>query len=462
MRKRSVWILLLVAGLIIIGGLFLWRRSAAGNEPEQARTAVVESGTLRVTVTASGRIEPDTRVDLSFDMPGRVERVAVELGDVVEAGQMLARLQTSDLQRAVTQAELSLRQAELRLEQIEEPADEAEIRRAENALSQAAAALEVARINLNTVQNSTLLNETLEDAQSAYDDAKERYDARLEEYEEGEIDYWFVDQAEQRLEDAERYLSRIRDQVNLQSESASNDVTRAYQSYQEAQDALDQLQAGADASNIRSAELDVETARLALERAQSDLEKATLVAPFDGVVSAVNVTAGEIAPTGVPAISLVGNDNYQLTVSVDEIDVAKLETGLPVQVTVDALPGRVFEGVVERIGPAASVDQGAISYPVVIALEPTDGPLRTGMSATATILVEELEEQLLIPNWTVQVDQTTGQMYVYRQTAQGPQRMDVELGARQEGYSQVLEGLEAGDTLVLVREDGDGFFGGRP
>ena len=139
---------------------------------------------------------------------------------------------------------------------------------------------------------------------------------------------------------------------------------------------------------------------------------------------------------------------------------ARLEVGLPAEITVDALPDLTLTGRVERIGPAATLEEGAVAYPVVIGLDPTDAPLRAGMSATAVILVEELTDQLIIPNWVVRSDPTTGRPYVYRQAADGSlERVEVRLGVRYEGHSQVLEGLEEGDVLVVVREETGGLLG---
>jgi HlyD family secretion protein len=449
-----------VVGVVLIGAFFGWRRLQAGNNEEEVRTAEVERGTLRVTISASGRIQPEAEVDLSFDVPGRVAEVSVELGDSVEEGQLLAHLEATDLERAVAQAELNLQQAELRLERLQEPPDAAEIRRAEHAVDQAAAALEVAQINRSTVISSTLLNETLDDARSEYEDAKADYEENLGEYQEGDLDYWYVDRALERYENAQLALARVQNQVDLQLEGATNDVTRAWQTYQEAQDNLEELLEGMDPREVELAQLDVDAAELALENARADLAEAQLTAPFDGVVGEVNITAGETAPTGRPAIVLVDTSRFHINVSVDEIDVANLEEGLPVEITVDALSDQVFTGFVERIGPAATVDQGAVSYPVEITLDSTDAPLRAGMSATAVVMVEEITDQLLIPNWVVRIDENTGQTYVFEQTPEGPQRVDVELGIRYEGRSQVLDGLEEGQTLVLVRNQEDGFFGG--
>ncbi|HEY75395.1 MAG TPA: efflux RND transporter periplasmic adaptor subunit [Thermoflexia bacterium] len=458
--RRSLWVLIGVGVVVlVVGGFLLWRRATVQGQPEAAQTAVVERGTLRVTVTASGNLEPAAEVALAFDVPGRVAEVLVDIGDEVQAGQPLVRLETADLERAVAQAELNLRQAELRLERLQEPVDEAEIRQAQHAVDQAAAALKVAQLNLTAVLSSTLLNEDLEDARYRLQDAEAQYARSLEEYKEGKIGDAMMDRVTQALIDARRYLERIEQQGQLQEQQARNELARAQQAYQEALDRLRQLQEGADPLDLEAARLEVEAAQLSLEKARSDLEGATLVAPFDGAVAAVNVAVGENVSVGVPAVRLVDNSHFRLSVTVDEIDVARLEVGLPAEITVDALPDLALTGTVERIGPAATLEEGAVAYPVVIGLDPTDAPLRAGMSATAVILVEELTDQLIIPNWVVRVDPTTGRPYVYRQTGDGGlERVEVRLGVRYEGYSQVLEGLEEGDVLVLVREETGGLF----
>jgi len=134
--------------------------------------------------------------------------------------------------------------------------------------------------------------------------------------------------------------------------------------------------------------------------------------------------------------------------------VSQLEVGMPTVVTVDALPDVTLTGKVERIGVAATSTGGAVYYPVVIALDPTDAPLRAGMSASVTIQVRELTDQLLIPTWAVQTNPTTGRLYVLRQTARGVEPVQVQLGIRRSGFAQVLSGLSEGDVLVVPNQTG--------
>ncbi len=140
-RHRRWW---WMGGAVLLGvvlvGFWLWRQSAANSPSTAERTAVVERGTLQIVVSASGRIEPARQVALTFGTPGLVTEVPVRIGDEVKAGQVLARLDTADLELSVRQAEASLRSAEARLAQLKAPPRPETIKAAEaayrNALAQ--------------------------------------------------------------------------------------------------------------------------------------------------------------------------------------------------------------------------------------------------------------------------------------------------------------------------------------
>ena len=379
---------------LFIGALFLAVGTLVGCGGTKATTTATEVPVVTQagegTVVAEAVIEPAEWNDVRFGIGGVVAEVLVQEGSVVGAGASLAQLETADLERAVERARMSLRQAEIALEQLQEPAEEADVRQAQNAVDQAAAALNAARLNLQAVLNSPLLNESLEDAQKAYDDAKQRYETTLARYNRGEIDYWYVDHDRQLYEDAELALKRVQQQAAAQETAARNEVTRAAQAYQEAQDALARLLEGAKPAEIEAQELAVQAARLALEEAQSALEKATLKAPFAGTVTAVNVKAGDVVVAGQSACVLATLDRLQArTKDLTELDVARVKVGDVAKVTVDALPGREFTGKVSEIALQAGDYRGDVVYAVTVALDDVgDAPLRWGMTALVEIRTE--------------------------------------------------------------------------
>ncbi|MCP4589112.1 MAG: biotin/lipoyl-binding protein, partial [bacterium] len=345
--------------------------------------------------------EPDRWSELRFDIGGDVVEVLVQEGDVVAEGDLLARLETTDIERAVAQAELGLSQAqlgvsqaELRLEQLEQPPDEADIRRAEHAVEQAAAAIVAAQLDLVAVHDSRLLNEAMEDAQELYDDMRHRYDVRVEWYESGkEPDYWHVDQARERMDDAKLDLDRVRQQGNAQSQDVRNAVERAQQSHQEAEDALAQLLEEVDPLDVRAAQkeieaaqLDVRAAEIRLEEALSNLENVELAAPFAGIVVAVNVDPGDAVSPGEAAFVLATLDQlYARTVDLTELDVARVAVGQSAVVTVDALPDVEFGARVIRIGFQAVDYRGDVTYPVDVELDDAAPELYWGMTAMVEI-----------------------------------------------------------------------------
>jgi HlyD family secretion protein len=394
----------IVVGLLMLAtvGMLAGCGGGEATEAEAATEVPVTSTASDNKVVAEAVIEPDRWGELHFDAAGDVVGVSVQEGDTVSEGDVLARLETTDLERAVTQAELDLNQAqlrlsqaELRLEQLLEPPDEADIRQAEHAVAQANAALQAAQLDLTAVTNSVLLNEALEDAQEVFDDKQRRYNIRLEDYEsEEQPDYWYVEDAQEQLDDAKLNLDRVQQEGNAQLQDVRNAVNQALQSRQEAQDALDRLLEGADEldvaavqKEIEAAQLDVEAAELALEEARSNLEDAILSAPFAGVVTKLDVDTGDtVAPGQVVVVLATLDQLVARTVDLTELDVARVAEGQPAVVTVDALPDAEFAGRVREIALQSEDYRGDVVYAVTVELtDVSSAPLRWGMTAMVEI-----------------------------------------------------------------------------
>jgi HlyD family secretion protein len=397
MRKRQL--LIGVLALVVVGLLVGCGGTEATETVPVDEVPVVSQAAGGVVAEAV--IEPARWGELRFDVGGDVVEVAVQEGDVVSEGDILARLETLELERAVAQAELDLNQAqvrlgqaELKLEQLQEPPDEADIRQAEHAIAQAADALKAAQLDLTAVFNSTLLNETLEDAQKVFEDLQHKYDARLEMYESGkEPDYWLVDQAQERLDDAKLNLDRIQQEGDAQLQDARNAVNQARQSQLEAEDALARLLEEADPLDVKAAQkeidaaqLDVETAELSLEEARSNLENAELAASFAGIVVEANVDPGDTVSSSETAFVLATLDQLQaVTVDLTELDVAQVTEGQAAIVTVDALTDVEMKGRVVRIGLRSVDYRGDVTYPVYVELDEAAPELRWGMTALVEI-----------------------------------------------------------------------------
>jgi HlyD family secretion protein len=198
------------------------------------------------------------------------------------------------------------------------------------------------------------------------------------------------------------------------------------------------------------AQVAVDQARASLELAQLQLEGATITAPFDGVVASLGAEVNEQVSPGSPMIVLIDPSGFHVEVSVDEIDVGQVEVGQEARITLDAYPDEELQGHVEYISPVATEDLGAVSYRVRVYFEPTQVPLRSGMTANITVVTQRRENVLLMPSRAISVDRDTGVLYVQRLKGNGEiERVEVEIGIQDATNSEVLRGLEEGDQLVI-------------
>ena len=485
--RRILLLLILVA---VIGAaaayMFVWRPNQADEAPEQeARSAMVERGNLLVAVSASGRIEPQDSLNLGFQIPGRVAEVRVEVGDQVEAGDMLARLDTAQLELQAKQAQAALTSAEARLAQLRAGARQQEIAVAEANLRAVEAQTEAASANLAQLlagASNAQIAAAEADLAAAMNEQKQAadiYDMVLKCFtfkifgQEREICPALgapEEQTRYSLNAADKSLTAA--QVRLDETLAGADaaavraaqanVAAAEAQRDAAQAQLDLSRAGATGGQIAAAEASLAQAQAALALAELSVEKATLYAPFDGVLAAVNVEVGEMSSGGpLPAFTLLDTSRFQVALDVDELDVGLLSPDQAARVTLDAFPDVEIPGRVESVSPAATVFCGIVNYRVVIDLDPTDAPIRPDMTVNVTIVVNELTDVLRIPSWVVRVDRDTGQTYVNQRVGEEIVRTDVVLGVRHAGVVQVLDGLSEGDEAIWVQESSAFGFGGQ-
>jgi HlyD family secretion protein len=430
---------------------------------------------MLVSVTASGSIEPEAQISLAFETPGQVEQVAVAVGDEVAASEALAKLDTQELVLQVHQAEAGLAAAEAQLIQLEEGPRSGDVALAAANLDAANAQVSAATANRDQVASRAGADEIaaaeaqVASAQLQWRIADNAYnEARGSNADEDRIEAAAYDLyvARESLKAAEARLAELRSGPDPeQVRAAQSDLQAAAAQRDAAQANLDLLSAGPQEAQVADAEAQVRQARAALALAELSLERATLRAPFDGVISVLNVEVGELASPGLPAFVLLDISQFHLPVRVDELDVGRLSKGQAAEVTVDAFPDIVIPATVERIAPVATPEGGVTYYEVIIALSDSDVdvPIRADMTANATIVVEQFEDVLQIPTWIVRVDRLSGQTYVHRRNGEEFERVDVTLGVRYEGMVQVLGGLDEGEEIAWVEEsNGLGFsFGGQ-
>lgn len=512
-----------IIGIILVvlagAGYLIVRQSQASQaqEVEVIREAEVLRDKITATVNASGSIEPESLVTLSFGVGGTVEEVNVVRGQQVSVGDILASVEADEIALAVQQAQDALRIQELTLQQaLNSAPTEATLAGAQADISSAEANLLIAQSNLAAAEASlaqaqaqraqivagptagqvaaaesqvTSARNQLKLAQDNYDKVTTCFDVTLPSGEEDEVCPGLgapEEQARANVENATVALTAAEAQLaDLQSgakpadiqvanaaiaaaqaqvDSAEANIAVAEANIDRAQAAYDRLLEGVSADDLAILEAQVASGETNLAVAQLRLDQSRLIAPIDGRLANVQIKAGEQAAPGAPALSLVNEAAYHLEVSVDEIDIDQVAVGQDVEITLDALPDAVLNGKITEIAPtAATSGLGVVTYLVTINIDSEDVQLRPGLTANASIVVDELDGALIVPNWAIRLDRETGNSFVNRQNPDGTvEEVIVVTGLRNEQFSEVISGLNAGDTVVVTneREGLSSFFGG--
>ncbi len=455
MKKALTWMIVVALVGGAVGGIiwFLSQDGDQGSEPDVLRSGEVIRDDLEITVAASGSVVMKRSADLNFEAPGVVSSVSVEVGDSVMRGQELARLDDTALRDTIRRVELELAQAELNLDMLLKPVDQREIEVARLAIREATMAMAVARSSEELAEARAAQDQAR--AQRLEADTREAYESYVDALDEAGLPQAFAAGITAAYMEAQGNvgITQVRSEHAIQQ--ARSQWLSAYERYESAQNQVEQLRAGADEDQIRNANLQIDQVRLNLEQAQADLNSTILIAPFDGVISAVNVRADTPAPTGLPAFTLIDDSTLYVEVTVDEIDIGRIQEGQRAILTLDAFPQTNVEGIVDRLALLPESLGGVVVYPVRVRItDVADTQPRDGMTASATLTTGALEDVLLIPNWAVRTDATLDEIYTYCYCGEEGQlqQVPIEVGTRGDTWTELLSGLEEGSRVALVVE----------
>ncbi len=474
------WITLLLILVVVVGGsLALYHYGNQKKEPPKPdyETYTVARGDIYATVSASGIIEPSQEVKLAFKGTGKVAEILVDIGDTVSKGQLLARLEDDELQLQVKQAQAGLALAQANLNKAKAPVSQADLAAAQAQVESARAQAEAARAAYQallqgpTAAQRRVAEAQLKRAEVALKHAQEAYDQIAHLPNAGLLPQAIqLEQATIDYETAKANLEvTLAPPTESQKAQALAQIAAAEAAVAQAEASLHRLQQGPTPEDLAVLEAQVEQARIGVESAQLALRNTQLISPIDGVVGVINIRTNEFPSPGQPAMVIADPEGFHIKLNVDELDIGQIQVGQTALISVDALGDAQLTGVVSRIAPVATstpVGGGVINtYEVVINLDPTNQPLRSGMTATVSIITQRAENVLVIPNRVMHLDETSRKPYVEKLVDDIPTRVYVELGLRNEQYSEVVDGLEEGDVLVIRRvETGEilrqQFFGG--
>ena len=468
-QKRSLIVVLLAVAVLASA----CQANATATPTQQLSTATITRGSLQATVSGAGTIAAHAQVAVPFQNTGQVKAINVKVGDTVKARQVLASLDTTDLEAAIASAQAGLDMAQAKLAAAKKAPLPSEIQAAQAVLTSAQAEYRAAQAKGARSSDQLVIDQnTLDNAATQLNDAQNAYSNLLEYQLSGAKgrNAPYVPPAGQEWSSQKATLDNARVNyavavANYKLDAANvNDsgVQQAAAQVASAQANLDNLKSTPAPEDVQVADLAVKNAQLALDQAKANLEKSQLIAPFDGTVASINIQVGQPSSASAQPVVLVDLSRLEAQVNVSETDLPRIQVGETAQVAFDALPNQTFAAKVVEVALVGTTTQGVVNYPATIALDQPNKSVRPGMTANVTIVVEQHDNVLLVPNRAVKA---SGKQKIVNVLVQGkPTPVNVTLGMSGDTQSEVTSGLNEGDMVVIQQTTtttgGQGGFGG--
>src|SRR5574341_564513 len=343
------WLSFIAAGLITavaIAGYTLWSSRA---KVEELMTTTIERGDIRNTVSATGTLQAVTTVQVGSQVSGTIQALYADFNSEVKKGQIIAQLDPAVFRAQVRQASANLKQAR------------ADYTDAKAKLSAAKATVENLQAGVSSATaNVAALKAQLDDALSLLKRQEELAERGIISQREFELARTSYQAAQARYNQASAQLDQAR--VSERSSASAG---------------LEQAQA-----QVELAEARVEQTTAALELAEVNLSHTTIRSPIDGVVVLRNVDVGQTVAASLqaPTIFTIANDLTQMQViaNIDEADIGVINPNNRVNFTVDAYPGRRFQGTINQVRLNPQTVQNVVTYNVVIDVKNPDLKLKPG------------------------------------------------------------------------------------
>jgi HlyD family secretion protein len=454
-RKRVFWIGLIILLALAGGGGYayyalVYKPGQQLSEPTIATTQV-RQGDVVISVSGSGTLVPTSEVNLGFESSGYLEEVAVAVGDRVREGDVLARMETDDLEVAVIQADINVRLAQLDLDDVLAGPSETELADAEAAIQNAQVALQVAQITYESTLNSDL-DAAVRAYYLDYLWRSQKYLEAQQAYTAGEISQGDYEKAVNKWREAEARLNDALKDKKMENLDTANTVDQARNNVYQAMERLKTLKSGATEEEIRKAELALEDAKLALEDARANLEAATLRAPLDGTVTAVDALPGEFVNGAFITIATL--DKPLLQFWVEESDMSGVVVGNRVEITFQALPDDTFTGEVTQVNPTLVTEGNTLAVEAWANIEvDPEVALLGGMNADVEIVSAEARNVLLVPLQALR-ELGEGQYAVFVVQSDGEMALrPVEVGLTDLVNAEVRSGLELGEVVSIGEQE---------
>ncbi|MBD2440758.1 efflux RND transporter periplasmic adaptor subunit [Nostoc sp. FACHB-110] len=465
-KKKRIWPIILGIVLLITGGRAGWQwwktNQASNSQPKASapgkpmgipvKLATVENTTIQETSELVGTLDAPRSVTLKPEVDGRITQIAFKEGDRISQGQVVIRLQSDDAQAQLLQAKAALEQAQARLAELKAGSRSEEIAQARAQLAQAQARLRDAQAGAQP-EEIAQAEAQINSAKSDLELAKSRAQRYAQLQKEGAVSQDALEgylkeqsSAEAALVVAQRRLEQLR-------KARGSDISELEAALEQQRQNLRQLENGARPEEIAQARSQVTQAAAQVQAAQVQLQYTNVRAPFTGVVGDIPVRVGEFVSKADNLTTLTRNDSLELNISVPLNQGKQLRLGLPIQMLND-------QGQATATGKISFIAPNANANSQTVLAKATFGNgnrqlLNRQLVQTKVIWNER--PGILIP--VTAVSRLGGESFVF--VAQAPEnpkpgapslvamQKAIKLGAIEGNNYQVLEGLKAGDKIVV-------------
>ncbi len=457
------WIVSGLVLLILLGGGY-WYYVAHRAVTHQF--VVVSEGSITETVSVTGNTTPMHSVSLGFQNSGTIARVYYAVGDHVQAGNLIAELNTASLAAALQQAQAAYNAAVASRSSTSLPDTATEAR---NTYLSAYTTLDtVLHSDVDTffggptaygpqlLITAPMYNYgELPRERAALDDAMQTYERALPQAKTADP-VTLLASATALTQEVSTFLNRIAVAANDQNSGATSAQLTALATARSSVDTLlaklstarDSYRTGSvGATALADANVEEAAARVAV--AKANLQGTQIITPISGVITVQDAKVGQVASPSASLVSVISASAYEVDAGVPETNVGKIAVGNTVSMTLDAFPGETFSGTVFYIDPAQTVSQGVVDYKIKIAFATPDPRMKSGLTANLTIQTRHKDSVLLLPQYAILQNDNGTFVQILQDGAVST--VPVTLGLQDEkGNVEILSGVTLDEQVLNI------------
>ncbi len=459
--------------ITLLSSVLLSLMSCSSEKKVTYSTAKAEKQTISTSITATGTIEPVTKVEVGTQVSGKISKIYVDYNSYVHKGDVMAELDRTNLNSELVSAESNLASA-VSSHNFQNQSVASSIRNIDystTSLSLAQKDLELSNKDLELARkNLDLASKNVEYAKNDVSIAQSNYSRYSTLFQRGLISANDYEQAQQTLNNAQQSYNNAIQSMNQAQQSYNSTLTsnnKAKESVNQAMESLNQARLSHDQSVSESEQSrqQVEVQRQNVSKANTNLGYATITSPIDGIVLSKEVEEGQTVAASMttPTLFILAQDltDMRVIAKVDEADIGGVKEGQRVTFTVDAFPDDVFEGGVTQVRQEATTESNVVTYEVVISAPNDELKLKPGLTANVTIYTMEKYDVLAVPSKALRftpnetllldgesIEDCASEKKVWIREGNVFKAIAVETGSTNGTFTEIVSGLKAGDEII--------------